>query len=331
MKYLLIFLIAYMGTATALAQHVSNGGNWTTTEFITRSRLIHRYLTENPSAAVNAKIDLAGLQKAIDRTIVEVSLEGTLYDTLGRSVDAYVTPIPCVTIGTCRIVLRRDFWDKNLKTNPQIYRLVLHEYLRVMNLHDENNEISALLDMDPEYFGRGGVVEVGDLANLDFEIPNDGFELPLFWYISSVNLGYRIEIDDSVGYQSNSSLLISSDYTRPSVFYAGQAQPFGTVVQCFDAKPYWGKAIHLSGYIKTANLFQGSAGLWMRIDQLNGQTRILDNMANRAVYGTAPWRRSDVILYVEDESADKICFGALLMGVGSARFDQLRVRVIDDD
>jgi hypothetical protein len=251
-------------------------------------------------------------------------------DTLGREVDAYVTPYPCSSLGSCKIVLRRNFWNEALKSNLNIYRLVFHEFLRVMNLHDENNEISALLDLEYDHFGRTGVIEVDDLQNLDFETPNAGFDLPFFWYISSVNLGYRLRVDETYGYKSDSSLLISSDYTQQPRFVVPGTQAFATVVQCFDAKPYWGKAIHLSGYVETFNLLQGTAGLWMRVDLKDGSNRILDNMTNRPVYGTTPWRRSDVILFAEENIAEKICFGALLMGAGSARFDELRVRVIDD-
>jgi hypothetical protein len=103
----------------------------------------------------------------------------------------------------------------------------------------------------------------------------------------------------------------------------------GTFTWVASCVPYWDKAIHLSGYVETTNLLYGSAGLWMRVDFKHG-TATLDNMSNRSIYGTTPWKRSDVILYVEKDKAEQICFGALLMGVGSARFDELRVRVIDE-
>lgn len=330
MKHLMFACAIWILASTALGQHVSNGGNFVTTEFITRARLIHKFLSERPAHVLNSKINLQKLQLAIDKTIVDLATVPMPRDTLGREVDAYVTPYPCRTPGSCSIILRRLFWDQALRSDLHIYRLVLHEYLRVMSLHDENNEISALLDIDPDYYGRGGIMEVEDLANLDFEIPSDGFELPLFWYISSVNVGYRMKIDSTQGYQSNSSLTISSDFARLPIFSIPGVQAFGTVIQCFDAKPYWGKAVNLSGFVETKNLLYGSAGLWMRVDDTKGGTRILDNMNNRPVYGTTPWRRSDVILFIEENLADKICFGALLMGVGSARFDELRVRVIDE-
>jgi hypothetical protein len=327
MRILVLFMLCF--TTSASAQHVSNGGNFISTEFITRARLIYNYLDERPDHAVNKKINLQTFQKAINSTVVEVSSTLKPLDTLGREADAVVLPYPCSSIGTCKIFLRREFWNKALRSNTDIYRLIFHEYLRVMGKHDENNEISALLQIDASFFGREGIIDVDDLANLDFETSNAGFELPLFWYTSSVNVGYWLVVDTSRGFKSDSSLVISSDYNKAPSMIVPNTQAFGTAIQCFDAKPYWDKAIHLSGYVETTNLLYGSAGLWMRVDFKHG-TATLDNMSNRSIYGTTPWKRSDVILYVEKDKAEQICFGALLMGVGSARFDELRVRVIDE-
>jgi|GEM_PF-3551657 len=314
----------------AAAQHVSNGGNYVSTEFITRARLIYSFLGDNPRHSVNAHVNRQLLQKAIDSTVVEVSSQVMPRDTMGREVDAFVAPFPCTRIGECRIVLRRSFWNDALRANQNIYRLVLHEYLRVLGIHDENNEVSSQLEMDADYMGRSGIIEIADLANLDFDTPNDGFELPLYWYISAVNLGYRISVDTTKSQEGPASLKIASDFNRAPLLAVPGAQPFAASVQCFDAKPYWGHAIHLSGYINTTNLSQGSAGLWMRVDGVDGSTRLLDNMSNRAVYGTTSWKRVDVIVYVDDNVASQVCFGALLFGVGAANFDSLRLRVIED-
>ena len=268
--------------------------------------------------------------QAIDSTIVEVASEAMPRDTLGRAVDAFVTPYPCGRIGECRIFLRREFWNDALRNDRDIYRLILHEYLRVMSLNDENNQISSLLQMSPDHYGRTGVIEINDLANLDFETPNHGFELPLFWYISSLNAGYRLRISDNKAFEGRHSLEISSDFTRVPIFQVPGGQPFAAAVQCFDAKPYWGRAVHLSGLIETVNLISGGAGLWLRVDGAQGQTLLLDNMANRTVFGTTRWKRADVIAYIEAETAVQICFGPLLFGHGTAHFDDLRVRVIEE-
>ena len=328
MRFLAMLLLCM--STSASAQHVSNGGNFISTEFITRARLIYNYLEERPDHAVLRKIDLGTLQRAINGTVVEVSQSLKPLDSLGREADALVLPYPCNGIGLCKIYLRREFWNKALRSNADIYRLIFHEYLRVMGKHDENNEISSLLQINADQFGRDGIIDVDDLANLDFETANAGFELPLFWYITSVNMGYWLVVDNSRGYKSDSSLVISSDYNKAPLMVIRNGQAFGSAIQCFDAKPYWDKAIHLSGYVETSNLLYGSAGLWMRVDSKQGTTT-LDNMSNRSIYGTTPWKRSDVILFVEKDKAEQICFGALLMGVGAARFDELRVRVIDEN
>jgi hypothetical protein len=51
---------------------------------------------------------------------------------------------------------------------------------------------------------------------------------------------------------------------------------------------YEGDTITLSGYIKTENVTDGYAGLWMRIDP----EIAFDNMYNRGITGSTDWENS---------------------------------------
>src|SRR5690606_329877 len=77
-------------------------------------------------------------------------------------------------------------------------------------------------------------------------------------------------------------------------------------------KNYDGKMIQLSGYIKTENVKDGFAGLWMRIDP----EIAFDNMAEREITGTTDWQKYEVTLNLDPKKTEKIVIGGLLVGTG---------------
>lgn len=88
-------------------------------------------------------------------------------------------------------------------------------------------------------------------------------------------------------------------------------------------KNYDGKMIQLSGYIKTENVKDGFAGLWMRIDP----EVAFDNMAERGITGTTDWQKYEVTLNLDPKKTDKIVFGGLLVGTGKMWLDNLSVSI----
>lgn len=88
-------------------------------------------------------------------------------------------------------------------------------------------------------------------------------------------------------------------------------------------KNYEGKMIQLSGYIKTENVKDGFAGLWMRIDP----EIAFDNMAERGITGTTDWQKYEVTLNLDPKKTDKIAFGGLLVGTGKMWIDNLSVSI----
>ncbi|WP_415329043.1 S41 family peptidase [Chryseobacterium sp. MMS23-Vi53] len=90
---------------------------------------------------------------------------------------------------------------------------------------------------------------------------------------------------------------------------------------------YAGKKITLSGYIKTENVSDGFAGLWMRIDP----EVAFDNMNKTALVGTTPWKKYEITLDMAPESTQKIVIGALLTGKGKMWVDNLKVSIDGKD
>jgi erythromycin esterase-like protein len=106
------------------------------------------------------------------------------------------------------------------------------------------------------------------------------------------------------------------------------AAAFGVATGTFPLQDAVGKRVRYSGFIKTAGITQGFAGLWWRVD---GRTGVLafDNMQNRGASGTRDWTRYEINLPIST-AATNINFGALLSGNGTAWFDGLTVELDEE-
>lgn len=90
---------------------------------------------------------------------------------------------------------------------------------------------------------------------------------------------------------------------------------------------YAGKKITLSGYIKTENVTDGYAGLWMRIDP----SVAFNNMSKNGVKGTTDWARYEITLDMNPEKTKQIVLGGLLVGKGKMWLDNLKVTIDGKD
>jgi C-terminal processing protease CtpA/Prc len=90
---------------------------------------------------------------------------------------------------------------------------------------------------------------------------------------------------------------------------------------------YEGKKITLSGYIKTENVTDGYAGLWMRIDP----SIAFDNMSNNGIVGTTDWTRYEITLDMDPKKTKQIVLGGLLVGKGKMWLDNLKVSIDGKD
>jgi len=90
---------------------------------------------------------------------------------------------------------------------------------------------------------------------------------------------------------------------------------------------YAGKKITLTGYIKTENVTDGYAGLWMRIDPFIA----FDYMNKNGVKGTTDWTKYEITLEMNPEKTTQIVVGGLLVGKGKMWLDNLKVTIHGKD
>ena len=147
--------------------------------------------------------------------------------------------------------------------------------------------------------------------NLDFEVL-DG-KKPTGW----VNYGsgdYLVAVD---------SVIVQRGKNSVSIEYYGDAPNFKAWALNFPAD-YHGKNIRLTGFIKTENVSDGHAGLWMRVDP----SISFDNMQDRGITGTTDWKQYEIILSLKP-SANNIVVGGILVGKGKMWLDNLEITIDD--
>ncbi|MCE9576964.1 MAG: erythromycin esterase family protein [Deltaproteobacteria bacterium] len=94
-----------------------------------------------------------------------------------------------------------------------------------------------------------------------------------------------------------------------------------------DAIALRGKRVRLHAWIKTDGVTApGWAGLWLRVD--GGATHVFDNMVGRGLTGTEAWREASVSVDVPADGVGLV-LGPLVVGGGTAWFDDLRLEVTD--
>jgi C-terminal processing protease CtpA/Prc len=150
--------------------------------------------------------------------------------------------------------------------------------------------------------------------NLDFENIQNG--KPQNWLIAD-QPGYSVSLDSITVRSGKYAIIIES--TEES----GNFQP---VTLKLDNN-YAGQRITLSGYIKTENVTDGYAGLWMRIDPQIA----FDNMQQRGVTGTTDWTKYEISLSMNPSKAEGIFLGGLLVGKGKMWLDNLTVTIDGKD
>ncbi len=153
------------------------------------------------------------------------------------------------------------------------------------------------------------------------------------------NLGFEdIYKDSAIGWKGNSindstiytakldSKIFRSGAYSASIAFEGGKPQFSTWVR-FLTKKYAGDSITLSGFIKTENVTDGYAGLWMRIDPHIA----FDNMHQRGAKGTTDWTEYRITLPLDPEKTDKIVFGGMLVGKGKMWLDDLKISIDGKD
>ena len=104
-----------------------------------------------------------------------------------------------------------------------------------------------------------------------------------------------------------------------------QAQ-FGLLVGTLPVSAFAGKTIRFSGYMKTAGVDSGYAGLWWRADAPDRPAVAFNNMNQSGPRGTTDWQRYELELKIPTDIRN-INFGVIHPGYGTAWFADLSIEV----
>lgn len=144
----------------------------------------------------------------------------------------------------------------------------------------------------------------------------DSTGAPLGWDLSFDQRNtFDVRIDSLVKRQGKYSISISSGNSK-DVFGAVNFPIHST---------YHGKYLMLIGTIKTENVNDGYAGMWMSVEGKNKKVLAFDNMQSAGVKGTSDWREYMIQLPYDENEAVKINVGALLAGKGKMWLDSVRL------
>jgi hypothetical protein len=98
----------------------------------------------------------------------------------------------------------------------------------------------------------------------------------------------------------------------------------------FQLNRFSGKKLTLKGYIKTENVSDGFAGLWMRVDGNSGALSF-DNMQEQNLKGTNDWKEYTISIDFDEEEAKSVYIGALLVGKGKIWLDNFHLLMDEKD
>ncbi|MEZ4851961.1 MAG: S41 family peptidase [Bacteroidia bacterium] len=123
---------------------------------------------------------------------------------------------------------------------------------------------------------------------------------------------------------SDSSVKISGNYSM--LIRDKGLGGYGAFSQRIDYSTDQIRKFRLSGYMKTEEVSEGFAGLWLTV-YAGEKVLFFDNMGNQAVNGTHDWTKYEVEFYV-DETVSNIVIGGLMAGKGKAWFDDYHLEEI---
>lgn len=156
--------------------------------------------------------------------------------------------------------------------------------------------------------------------NLDFEEVEQG--MPKGWSVSHQGTGFSVALD---------SMNVKSGKYALAMEFAGDIVDYHAFTLklplCYD-----GNKITLSGYIKTENVTDGFAGLWLMVEpDVFWRPYEISFMEQEGITGTTDWRKYEITLDLPFEKEYEIEIGGLLSGKGKMWLDDLEVSIDGKD
>lgn len=151
--------------------------------------------------------------------------------------------------------------------------------------------------------------------NSGFESVDQTISLPNGWWFQAPNYD-NIKLDSGIRYEGKYSLLIenSIDYNTP--------QEVGNYfsLNTNDTLSREEGTIELRGYMKTDEVQNGYAGIWLKVDDVDGLLKLVDKKSD----GTQDWAEYRILLPYS-KKIRKIAYGGILAGVGKVWFDNFQL------
>jgi len=130
---------------------------------------------------------------------------------------------------------------------------------------------------------------------------------------------YKVQLDSLVSRQGKYSISITS---------ANGIDKYGAVSYPIN-KTFHGSTLTLIGSIKTENVRDGFAGLWLKISGTKNKLLTLENMDKSGITGTNDWKEYSIRVPYDENEAVSINMGAWLNGKGKIWVDSFRLYIND--
>jgi hypothetical protein len=104
---------------------------------------------------------------------------------------------------------------------------------------------------------------------------------------------------------------------------------FASVYQTFKPNKFKDQKIHFTAFIIALNV-NGQAGIFMSVENSKDEVISFDDMSNRAISGTADWKKCTIILPVPNESK-RLRMGFMLKGTGSVWLRDISIALAERD
>ncbi len=148
---------------------------------------------------------------------------------------------------------------------------------------------------------------------------------PTGWYKNGTNnaAAYLAGVDHIQTHAGQPSAYVKSNQSA--------IEGFGGMMQMCSAENFLGKRLRFSAWMKTENVGEGGAHLWLRVDGKERNEMLqFDNMNNRAVKGTTDWQQYSVVLDVPANSA-ALAYGFFVHGLGQAWISGVKIEEVGLD
>lgn len=150
--------------------------------------------------------------------------------------------------------------------------------------------------------------------NNGFDSVDETTSLPSGWWFQAPNYN-NIKLDSSIKYEGKYSLSIenSIDYNTP--------QEVGNYFSLSkdDTLSTEDGTIELRGYMKMEEVLNGYAGIWLKVDGVEGLLELVDKKYS----GTHDWAEYSIILPYS-KKITRLAYGGILDGVGKVWFDNFQ-------